>query len=1131
MPPSESTAAFKLSDALKPDISLLNKAALTANAKTETHTAVDHLKSCLVLLNSTSLSMQAMQKLQSVFRSPMVPLYSAFPELALSFCSKVYSLIQRGRISSLSNGAQEKRQPWEALQIALISGVLDFLEGDRTDKNQSTTATVLLPILCKSHFPAASESAAPLPSANLLSTVCMLLMESVTAHPGNQEKFRDSRVLGGRRLGMAISRSRDFLALESLLNLFAVLLPPTHNSTSGRAKRTAFIRDVFNSDSPRLFPCGDELVQILQNVASSQWEVTSMKIIDVLATSDMAFPQPFELTQIKACGITFLQPNAVDRLYLDTKSFFTNVDEAEAYETFQALYTHVSSVRLSNAASKNVSVVVRLTSPPVVGDAPLAPPMNGSPLLLEFEIKPSDAQRFIASLIHRGVNTHCISTTTASTKLSLAEVGSLEFHDTIPAPIAANQSYEMRDVFEEEQSDSIFSSDSLQKSLTAQAPGSVSGPVTKRNEANGPETGNHCPLPSYEDVFGTSDDHLSDLSEPESVAFLTKKFIPRGNATTRKKKRKVVISDDESQHEKKGGPPQVPEDAIPDNAVTVMSPVSWSPNNETLVHITKTFRDPNRSFKLGIPPNKVLESSMKTTPSLTTHSDDSVPLKPRQTLDIDSQGLDLAKSSKVSPTLGHPSDDDDEDAVLKPLRKRGRPRKVDTVNLHEKDLSVRPHKRNKHETQTTSETNAEDLVTNTVTFAEPTRRNKPTGKRYARKGRTSSPAPSSPTKVDFDELPKDVAAKSSGDTTRRRALAMKGKNGKQAAVSKTIIPAKPPGVDLPRKESPEHILLGMEIDPPAKVQAKSERKVAPEVKAPALPKKPKPKRAAPKAKTSPWDDPGFVQNIGAITHSDDVSNGTSFKNDTLPGSSDIVLVPSMSTEAVTDDAGPVYEEYFVRVKDETSSALLYSEPPSTQAKSPITIDLTGDSPLQAAPPPKTKARPQPALRLSLGPKMKTEVQSPSLLPRAAKPTEMKYGQPITGERVKRQESVIPSLKEGETSRARISLVPDPAGLRQELEVASPSHVELMTEGRSVELCSPPPPRERQKLMVVDVLPKRQGFNKLARRNEETRAYGHKDLQQSPINRNPGMEDVVHVLSDIQEVCAQFGSSLHFSFHI
>lgn len=71
----------------------------------------------------------------------------------------------------------------------------------------------------------------------------------------------------------------DYLALEQLLILLAYLLPPTQGRAQGRVERFAFLRDCFVDSTQR----GRDLIELLKYVASPDWEVTSDKIVDILA--------------------------------------------------------------------------------------------------------------------------------------------------------------------------------------------------------------------------------------------------------------------------------------------------------------------------------------------------------------------------------------------------------------------------------------------------------------------------------------------------------------------------------------------------------------------------------------------------------------------------------------------------------------------------------------------------------------------------------------------------------------------------------------------------------------------------------------------------------------------------------
>ena len=81
----------------------------------------------------------------------------------------------------------------------------------------------------------------------------------------------------------------DYLPLEGLLNVFARILPSTNKSASGRAQRTSFIQAVFKFTAPpELCEAGGDICSILQNVVTSRWEDTALRIVDVLARASIA---------------------------------------------------------------------------------------------------------------------------------------------------------------------------------------------------------------------------------------------------------------------------------------------------------------------------------------------------------------------------------------------------------------------------------------------------------------------------------------------------------------------------------------------------------------------------------------------------------------------------------------------------------------------------------------------------------------------------------------------------------------------------------------------------------------------------------------------------------------------------
>ncbi len=76
--------------------------------------------------------------------------------------------------------------------------------------------------------------------------------------------------------------------MEIILNLFARMIPPTNGNSAGRANRNAFIRSVFVQSSPDDVKTGEELARMMETVSSADWDLTSSRIVDILAQSNIA---------------------------------------------------------------------------------------------------------------------------------------------------------------------------------------------------------------------------------------------------------------------------------------------------------------------------------------------------------------------------------------------------------------------------------------------------------------------------------------------------------------------------------------------------------------------------------------------------------------------------------------------------------------------------------------------------------------------------------------------------------------------------------------------------------------------------------------------------------------------------
>ncbi|KAH9483762.1 hypothetical protein JR316_0003238 [Psilocybe cubensis] len=240
--------------------------------------------------------------------------------------------------------------------------------------------------------------------------VYQLLMTTVEATPKNAVKLREPDLIGSKRLGFTISQTKgnyqwlifvailtelaDYLALESLLELFALLIPPVKN---GRQNRAHFIKDVFD---PSIFICSDQITRTLEDIANPDWSVTSTQILKELAESDITFPQPFEVS-----GLT-LDTMCIDTsvFYIDISEFVANVDQHGKIETLHIPFSTISNITtsLSTLGHDKILITASVTRAPVLGDKPIhAVDATGTELVLSWHIVYKFLERFKQVMKHR----------------------------------------------------------------------------------------------------------------------------------------------------------------------------------------------------------------------------------------------------------------------------------------------------------------------------------------------------------------------------------------------------------------------------------------------------------------------------------------------------------------------------------------------------------------------------------------------------------------------------------------------------------------------------------------------------------------------------------------------------------
>ncbi|KAI0771692.1 hypothetical protein BD413DRAFT_613184 [Trametes elegans] len=390
-----------------------------------------HVSSHLVLLKLQTISPQIARKLSTTLRESLRVLYVSIRLPALQMTSEILQFLYHEHVlPSIVSMRRDEQDWWELVLHALLSGVLDYLDSYETKDAKEYVGEALYASMCDVFF----SLSAPKTSVDLRCTAYNILCDSAASNHSNQEKLRDADILGGERLGSCIWRTKDYLALEGLLNLFARAIPSTRSSASGRSKRTAYIHSVFRSSTPpELLAVGSEVAELLENVPSGNWEETASKIVDVLSKGNITYPQPFVVAEVVACGRAY--PS--DRVYADDRMFLANVLLGDdQYESLEITYTSIKGIDVTRTSRDGVRVSLSLKDAPRLGKDPINSHSEEVAVKLNafFDVNATQSGRLMQVMESRGI-IHLASgrTTALSTtyKLSIAvEPAHLELDST-----------------------------------------------------------------------------------------------------------------------------------------------------------------------------------------------------------------------------------------------------------------------------------------------------------------------------------------------------------------------------------------------------------------------------------------------------------------------------------------------------------------------------------------------------------------------------------------------------------------------------------------------------------------------------------------------------------------------------
>ncbi|TFK72513.1 hypothetical protein BDN72DRAFT_312085 [Pluteus cervinus] len=455
------------------------------------------------LLKSHDITKENIEDLATLLRAPLVPLYAALPQPALTLSAAfLFYVFQKKFIVAKENGDDDACKLWEAVQICLLSGVHDFLEENPTASNREHVGLEFYPSLCNIYFTRPDDN--PVGGA-LTKTVCQLLSETITSHPENQRRLRNPAVLGAKTLGVNLAAMRDLLSLEAMLELCAKLVPPAKTNDSQK-KRTQFISEIFH---PSLFKSSKVLVEHMESLSLKDWDKISTDILHSLARGDIAFPQPFDICRLTMEG---LDPFQVERIYVDQEGLLANVDQDGCWETFYVPYSTFENVTISKSNSE-VILTIDLTSAPALGPVPMI--CKGRPRIFVHLVK-KDLKHFKQSIESRKTaeesvplifeNVQGVTPSTQEKVMNIQQVwnsasqgknGRRSVHSTSP----------------------LLERDNVKKST----PPSI--PPAKQQEVNKPPSSQRDTL--QRDLFGGDGDDISDFSDVEAPKYAPEKIKPQ----------------------------------------------------------------------------------------------------------------------------------------------------------------------------------------------------------------------------------------------------------------------------------------------------------------------------------------------------------------------------------------------------------------------------------------------------------------------------------------------------------------------------------------------------------------------------------------------------------------------------
>ncbi|KAF9533366.1 hypothetical protein CPB83DRAFT_470577 [Crepidotus variabilis] len=355
--------------------------------------SIQKLSSVVAFLGTSTLSTSESAQLSDILRIQLQPLYRLDVSATLAFCAAVLKVIHEEKVLPILKGKNKSlTRPWEAIEVALLSGMLDFLD-IADDAPRKPFADAINPIICASFFQNDSLQIALL-DPNLLTTAYLFLTEMLEACKKDADSLRE--LIKSRRLGQTIIEIKDFLALEAVLNVLGKLISTAYRKTK---QHMVYLTEVFD---PSVFKCGPQILRLF-DVVNEDWNLVTMDIMRVLAAFDKSFPQLFNISSFTVESI----PLSIDNPFIIDKIGFTgNLDQEDEdgtlrSETLQIPYSCVrEAISVVALTDTLIAVDVKVSRPPVVGRVAMALPAKES-YKVHFKLKKKQEAVFRAAIAHR----------------------------------------------------------------------------------------------------------------------------------------------------------------------------------------------------------------------------------------------------------------------------------------------------------------------------------------------------------------------------------------------------------------------------------------------------------------------------------------------------------------------------------------------------------------------------------------------------------------------------------------------------------------------------------------------------------------------------------------------------------